>query len=74
MANGELKIEKGIPIPPRRKSGMTEVLRALEVGDSVLLMTTYSSVGGIVYLARAGTEKKFVTRTEGDGIRVWRTE
>lgn len=44
----EIKIEKGVPIPespntPRKALGLTETLKKMEVGDSILLSRTRAS-------------------------------
>lgn len=71
--NGELKIEKGIPIPgtsgaPRR--GLREALRHLEVGDSVLVRSAPSTAGATAHQILG--PGKYATRKEGGGVRVWR--
>lgn len=76
--NGDYKIETGVPIPEGRgpgrpRHGLTEALRQLKVGQSVFKKDgNASSLGGQMFLARAGTSKKFVARNIKDGARVWR--
>lgn len=69
----ELKIEKGVPLPPdgrKQLGGVTAAFRAMEVGDSVLLLgKKHSSVGAIVARLKP---KKFATRSVDGGLRVWR--
>lgn len=67
-----LKIEKNIPIPPRRGSGIAAILREMQVGDSVLFprgdgRNARSTFGRF-------EPKKFCTRSVDGGIRVWRIE
>jgi hypothetical protein len=69
------KIEKGIPIPPDprgRTEGSKYPFLQMEVGDSVYLPGK-KSVGSILKYARSKKpELRFTTRTDGQGIRVWR--
>lgn len=73
MAEGELKIESGIPIPgDRRRSGIRSALRQMAVGDSFF-------IGGVNANTRAhnnasqilGKGNYAVRQVEG-GYRVWR--
>ncbi len=72
-ANGVPKIEKGIPVPPRRlpAGGIADAMRRMVKGDSILLhskkATAYAQ--SYSYIGKG----KFVLRSEGKGIRVWRT-
>ncbi len=66
----ELKIDKGVQIPPRRADGMAAALRKMKRGDSVLLPTDMSS-------ARASAHRElgkgcYASRSEGEGTRIWR--
>lgn len=65
----ELKIEKGIPLPPVRP-GISSTLRSTEVGDSVFLpgYKTTGAVRGIL----ANLTGKFAARKVDGGVRVWR--
>lgn len=68
----EIKIEKGIPIPSRTRTGhLTETLRAMEVGDSITLpLETKYGLGTVFYRLKP---KKFVRRTlDKLELRVWR--
>ena len=69
-------IEKDIPIPPAtsRYSGVLEVMRQMEVGDSILIgdMNASAVNGKIAYAKRAGIAAKFSIRKQEVGIRVWR--
>lgn len=78
MANGELKIESGVPIPPPlgkaadpySKSG---ALRRLEVGESVVLPGNPESAGTLVWNIAKQTGRKFTCRKVDDNhMRVWR--
>lgn len=66
------KIEDGIPSQPRgraRSKGYTDVLRSLEVGQSVVLPTTSESIHA---LARRIQGKFSVAAVGKIGFRVWR--
>ena len=72
-------IEKGIPIPTvdgRSKTGITAVLRAMDVGDSVLVPPEQAdSTRGVAATMNKRTEKRFVARSvENKALRIWRTE
>lgn len=76
--NGEsemtaIKIEKGIPIPPKgnRMGGLVGAMRSLEVGDSLVLPSGSSS--NKPYATARDVGIKVTTRKQPDGsIRVWR--
>lgn len=71
--NGELKIEKGIPIPadPRGRPGtISVVMRAMKVGDSVYLDGANSRKNGAIYLGKGN----YTSRKEKQGFRIWRTK
>lgn len=66
----EIKIEKGIPIPGMGATGLTALLRRLEVVDSALVDNRATSI--IITAAKIGI--KVVTRKAENGQRrVWRT-
>ena len=65
----EIKIEKGIPIPSIKFTGLTAILRRLDVGDSILWLPTH--VSNLHTTAKA-IGIQIATRTEGDRRRIWR--
>lgn len=72
------RIESGVPLPfnvggtGRALSPETAAVRALEVGQSVVLPVT-SSTKNCVYWSGRKLGRKFVTRTIGNNqCRVWR--
>ncbi len=71
--NGELKIEKGIPIPARKggnSKGYAAALRKLDVGDSVVLPVTITTASNTAaHLFGSG---KYTARKVDGGTRVWR--
>lgn len=69
------EIEKGIPIPPKRKGGVPGLWASMEVGDSVLLegASQNQATGRFAPTAkRKGW--KFITRKVDGGVRVWRVK
>lgn len=67
-----IKIDKHIPLPSEGDL-ITVTLKAMDVGDSFLLGSITASKKTMMYRKiNAVSDKRFVTRTEGDGIRVWR--
>ncbi len=66
----DFKIEKGVPIPDVRCSGLSEFLRKLEIGDSVLFPRSFQSK---VAVTGKNIGIKVATRKEDkDTVRVWR--
>jgi hypothetical protein len=65
-------IEKNIPIPARsRRGGLAEVVRQMQVGDSIVIPVAQRNGMGPLAL-RLGI--KVATRKEAVGqVRVWRT-
>lgn len=76
MANGQLKIDKGIPIPPKSNHGGKEkseeslLMISMKSGDSVLLK---KNKGAAVRLAQRNLGAgNYVLRQVEGGFRVWR--
>ena len=69
--SSELKIEKDIPLPEQNFGAFTSTLRQMEIGDSIFV-TNPSSARAILTRIAKDEGRKFVTRKEGDGIRIWR--
>lgn len=69
------KVENGIPIPPRKRrhTGVTDVLRSLEPGQSVELAIGTRGIWGIMRHVVKRYGYRFTTRTTPKGVRVWRT-
>lgn len=64
------KIEKGIPMPKAQKTGITDLLRSMQVGDSVLV-TKKDAKSMLVINKRV--EIKIATRKVSETeMRVWR--
>lgn len=69
----ELKIEKGIPLPPKRGTGFTTTLQKMKKGESVLIKGKLAS--NICNAARrAFGAGAYATRKEGDSVRLWRVK
>lgn len=63
------KIEKGIPIPMSRETGLTAAIRKLKVGDSFVVTRVQRA-----QCAASGNRLgfKLATRNAEGGVRVWR--
>lgn len=72
--NVALKIDKGIPIPSFNTSHIQDALKKMEIGDSVFIQAKRTSISGSLQFFCKGSSyrDKFKTRTEKDGVRVWR--
>ena len=71
-----MKIEKGIPIPAKNSrgyGGLSETLRLMDVGDSVLVPNSIKYPGRLAITVGQTTNRKFATRSTPEGRRVWRT-
>ena len=68
-SNGKIKIEKGIPIPPRSHRAKYP-WETMEIGDSFFAPS--ANMASSVSLARKRYQREFTTRPEGTGTRVWR--
>ena len=68
----EIKIDKDVPIPS--KSGKYP-WDNMEVGDSFYIDVQVQKVGGrITHVRKKWPDRKWVTRKEGVGTRVWRVK
>jgi hypothetical protein len=67
----ELKIEKGIPMPPH-KYPWKRTIAAMEIGDSCFVERPVSSVCSPVSVVAKRLGRMVVVRAEGSGSRVWR--
>lgn len=78
MSEERYKIEDNIPVPPLRtggtsNAGLTDTLRRMEVGQSVLVKDSNSkTVGGFFAFLRRTSGSKFTLRKQGNDVRVWR--
>lgn len=74
--NGELKIEKGIPIPETRgrdRKGISSAARALGVGDSFFVPASLCQAVNVRRTVQSVFGSGgYTTRHEGNGLRVWR--
>ena len=76
--NGEMKIERGIPIPAARSNhGYSDALRKLKVGESVVLPCSNQTARALIYQIlrskRTPFKGEFTGRKlDGDHTRVWR--
>ncbi len=69
-----IKIDKNVPIPPIVRPGRKPKypFREMEVSDSFFVAGKIANQ--IVQCATRCRPKKFVTRKEKNGVRVWRVE
>lgn len=74
MKNGELKIEKNIPLPDWRRGTergpLAEALSAMKPGDSVLADVSIANANQSA--RRYIGPRQFAVRTEANGVRIWR--
>jgi hypothetical protein len=63
-------IEKGIPLPGKRSSGLTNTLRGMSPGDSFVLSATHRN--SAFNCAKAAGVKIYTRRLEDGSMRVWR--
>lgn len=74
-SNGSLKIDKGIPIPESGivRKGHAEILRRMNVGDSILMPIPHGHTARNAAMYALG-KGNFVTRKVDGGFRIWRTK
>jgi len=65
------KIEKNVPIPPIARSKKYPILE-MEIGDS--FYAEGKSARSSAYCVGARTGRRYVSRPERDGYRIWRVE
>lgn len=66
-------IEKGVPVPTPRQTGIAKALREMEVGDSrTFAETTQVRVSANVAYMHKHSDLRFTIRKEGTSVRVWR--
>lgn len=78
----DIKIDKSKPMPkPRikkeKKRPKSDIARAMEVGDSVLIETLYGHKDSTVSTVRKAMSRlgmKYTCRKVEGGVRIWRTE
>lgn len=75
VANNEIKIDKGVPLPDSGRRKLAWPLRDMEVGDSFSLDQSRMSAvrSAINYEQRVSPGKKFTVRTTPVETRCWRT-
>lgn len=69
-----MKIEKGIPLPPTAGRTPKHPFARMDLFDSVLLTENAEKLRGYAHTYGQKSGKKFTTRREAGGVRVWRTE
>jgi len=70
----EITIDKDIPLPrPRGRGKYKYPFLKMEIGDSFFCVEKQSRVASAAAsYAASYKDRKFATRQEGDGVRVWR--
>jgi len=72
--NEPVKIEHGVPIPPKKQSKWAVALRAMNVGDS-FTVNSRQAVVRVSEIARTICGYKITTRQIEQGvIRIWRIQ
>jgi hypothetical protein len=66
-----MNIESGIPVPPRLSSGVRDMARTLEVGQSIMFAEWKQCDSARHALFKVG--RKYKLRKLRDGWRLWRT-
>lgn len=75
-AKGEFKIEKNIPVPPLRDTHSKYPFGEMNIGDSIFV--PHKAGAGVNPVVSAAAyygnknNKKFTTKNEEKGTRVWR--
>ena len=67
-----MKIEKGIPIQGFKRSLVSNTLKEMEVGDSVLIPKEDIVTRQRFHQVAARINIKVSTRTVKEGVRIWR--
>ena len=73
-----IAVDKNVPIPPRERGwegGQAPKYpwATMEIGDSFYVPgATQKNMSGPIFHAMQRTGRKFISRKEGDGVRVWR--
>jgi len=67
-----MKIEKGIPIQEFKRSLVSDTLKEMEVGDSVLITKEDIVTRQRFHQVAARIGIKVSTRTIKEGVRIWR--
>ena len=66
-----IKIDKGVPIPLGAKV-IRMTLSSMSVGDSFLVGIVGANERGMIHREMKNHRYTFSSRSEGDGMRVWR--
>lgn len=69
----QIKIDKGVQIPPQKRNDYRKYpFKELAVGDSFFIEERYATVAPSASAHGRRYGKKFTTRSENGGTRVWR--
>lgn len=64
----DAKVDRTVPVPPSRHTGVTALLRQLNVGESVLLDSPHPAA----LAQRVFGKGNYRSHKEHGGIRIWR--
>lgn len=70
-----ITIEKGVPLPPLKSSGLNQALLNCGIGDSFIAPPSVArnTISSSISILSKKHERKYTTRTMPDGtIRIWR--
>lgn len=67
-------IDKGVPLPPKKVREEKYPWSVLEVGDSFFVPKPLSSLSGAQTAAAKRLGRRFSSRSETGGTRIWRIE
>ena len=73
----EIKIEKGIPVAERQygsMSGVTGLVRTMEIGDSIFLPGKSGKAGYLARYSKGKITVRSITENGVKGVRIWRIE
>lgn len=72
--NGEIKVEKGVPIISHQARRVRWPFKDMEVGDSFLAPADVNraTLGGAAHMAGKSIGAKFAVRKTTEGVRCWR--
>ena len=72
-----IEIQKGVPLPARKRGAhrgeITKALLSMDVGDSIFILKK-AGYWCVTYAKSVDPTRKFASRSEGEGRRIWRLE
>lgn len=74
ITTSAMKIEKGVPIPPKMRVPRKAIFHQMEVGDSVFMPGKKRNPLAYTVHIRRTRGWKFTSRKVEGGVRIWRVE